>query len=448
MAPNPKTYPTNASITGTPTYSNPTSGYVLSTKVCMVGTTNMPKDGATYVSGAKYNTNGSITFSVGSTANVVCTHTFEPTLTVTKNGNGAGTVTGAPVGINCGSTCSDTYPQNTLVTLTATPAASSTFTGWSGAGATNASGQRVVTMSQSYSVTATFTLKTYHLMPTADTGCHILPSNPVAVDHGMSYSSFTATSDPGYTVLGFSIDNGSTTPGTSYTFNNVTADHTIKAKCSLNTVDVIQISPAADTAFPFDATGTPLVVRPVSSAHDPVTIDIQITAVQNPGVLIKEFTWGAYIDTTTGNPNPNYQVQLDFAGAGLQKNVEYWWTAIGTDGYGNYSPARARKFIINPLPKVSCTAQPGEGVAPLSVHFTYTVSNPGAGTEVTTNSGNPGVSDITKGLTGDFYYTYPDPSSETGFTATFRYPGAENGGCTVTVKVNEPGNGGGGEVAP
>ena len=55
------------------------------------------------------------------------------TLTVTKTGGGSGQVTSTPPGINCGTTCSHSYAAGTLVTLTATPAKNSTFTGWSGA---------------------------------------------------------------------------------------------------------------------------------------------------------------------------------------------------------------------------------------------------------------------------------------------------------------------------
>ena len=53
-------------------------------------------------------------------------------LTVTKAGNGSGTVTSAPAGINCGATCSFTFNQGEVVSLTATPAAHMEFTGWSG----------------------------------------------------------------------------------------------------------------------------------------------------------------------------------------------------------------------------------------------------------------------------------------------------------------------------
>ena len=48
------------------------------------------------------------------------------TLTVSKTGNGSGTVTSNPSGINCGNTCSSKYADGTEVQLTATAASGST----------------------------------------------------------------------------------------------------------------------------------------------------------------------------------------------------------------------------------------------------------------------------------------------------------------------------------
>lgn len=75
-------------------------------------------------------------------------------LSVTRNGNGSGTVTSNPAGINCGNTCTANFANNSSVTLTATPANGSTFTGWSGA--CSGTGTCTVTMNADRAVTATF----------------------------------------------------------------------------------------------------------------------------------------------------------------------------------------------------------------------------------------------------------------------------------------------------
>ncbi len=80
-------------------------------------------------------------------------NTTNRTLTVTKAGGGAGTVTSSPTGINCGTTCSAAFSDGTAVALTASPAAGSTFAGWSGA-ADCADGS--VQMTSDLTCTATF----------------------------------------------------------------------------------------------------------------------------------------------------------------------------------------------------------------------------------------------------------------------------------------------------
>ncbi len=104
---------------------------------------------------------GTGTCAVTMTTARTVTATFTPnapttyTLSVTKAGTGAGTVTSNVAGINCGSDCSQTYASTTSVTLTAAPAAGTTFAGWSGA--CSGTGTCAVTMSAARSVTATFT---------------------------------------------------------------------------------------------------------------------------------------------------------------------------------------------------------------------------------------------------------------------------------------------------
>jgi hypothetical protein len=81
-------------------------------------------------------------------------------LSITRSGNGSGTVTSNPVAVNCGTSCSATSTSGATLSLVATPAAGSTFTGWSGhADCTDGS----VTMNTNKSCIATFNKPTVDL---------------------------------------------------------------------------------------------------------------------------------------------------------------------------------------------------------------------------------------------------------------------------------------------
>ena len=91
---------------------------------------------------------GSPSFSHGGGRNTV-------TLQVNKSGTGTGTVTSSPSGISCGSSCSKSFSSGTVVTLTASPSAGSTFAGWSGGGCSGTA-NCTLTLTSNTTVTATF----------------------------------------------------------------------------------------------------------------------------------------------------------------------------------------------------------------------------------------------------------------------------------------------------
>jgi thermitase len=76
-------------------------------------------------------------------------------LSVSLAGSGSGTVTSNGAGINCGSSCSSIYDSGTSVTLTATRATDSTFSGWSGV-CSNSGLTCTVVMNSDENITATF----------------------------------------------------------------------------------------------------------------------------------------------------------------------------------------------------------------------------------------------------------------------------------------------------
>jgi hypothetical protein len=111
------------------------------------------------------------------------------TLTVSKNGSGSGTVTSNPVGINCGSTCSYSFANNTVVTLTASPTSPYVFGGWSGAGCSG-TGTCTVTMSSAQSVSATFNPPGNQTLTVSKngTGSGTVTSSPAGINCGSACS--------------------------------------------------------------------------------------------------------------------------------------------------------------------------------------------------------------------------------------------------------------------
>ena len=128
---------------------------------------------------------GTCVVPMNAAATVTATFTIKTfSLSVTKAGNGQGSVTSSPTGIDCGSDCQETYTHGTAVTLTATPDANSIFAGWSG-GACSGTGSCVVTITAAATVTATFTLKTFTLnVAKAGNGAGTVTSTPTGIDCG------------------------------------------------------------------------------------------------------------------------------------------------------------------------------------------------------------------------------------------------------------------------
>ena len=145
----------------------------------------------------------------GSAINAVAS--FQPvtrTLTVSQSGNG--TVTSNPAGINCGSSCSGSYQQGSMVTLTATPSAGFTFQGWGGA--CSGTANCVLTMDADKSVTASF-ISNMVSLSVSKLGNGTVTSSPAGINCGTTCSAnfnrgssvtLTATPAPGETFQGWS----------------------------------------------------------------------------------------------------------------------------------------------------------------------------------------------------------------------------------------------------
>jgi alpha-tubulin suppressor-like RCC1 family protein len=105
------------------------------------------------------------TDTTGASASATLTVRQRAALSVLLGGGGAGRVTAAPAGIDCGSDCSELYDVGTTIALTPSPDGRSTFGGWTGCD--SVSGVTcTVTVNAATTVQARFDLKQFTLTVT------------------------------------------------------------------------------------------------------------------------------------------------------------------------------------------------------------------------------------------------------------------------------------------
>ena len=145
-------------------------------------------------------------------------------LTTIKAGAGTGSITSDPSGVACTTTCSTIFDDETSVTLTATPTANSTFTGWSGA--CTGTSTCTVSMIEARTTTATFTPRPPPRTP-----------RPVRWDLGTRTTnepisgSFTATAGVTYRITATNNTTRSARGTCKVTINKKTNKRT--AKCTI-----------------------------------------------------------------------------------------------------------------------------------------------------------------------------------------------------------------------
>jgi hypothetical protein len=152
-----------------------TASYLADTVVTLAAAA---QPGSTFAGWSGAGCAGTGTCTVTVTGATTVTALFAPTtasLSVLVTGTGAGTVTSSPAGIDCGTTCGTAFALGTVVTLTASPAAGSTFDGWTGA--CTGTGPCTLTVNDAVLVSAKFTAIVYNLTVHASTS--IGPGNTI-----------------------------------------------------------------------------------------------------------------------------------------------------------------------------------------------------------------------------------------------------------------------------
>ena len=105
---------------------------------------------------------------------------------LTVSSSGSGTVSSTPAGINCGTTCSASFAAGSSVTLTATPAAGDSFSGWSGA--CSGAGKCTVVLNADTAVGAAFSAPGTVTVSAVGPGTGTVTSTPAGINCGQSCS--------------------------------------------------------------------------------------------------------------------------------------------------------------------------------------------------------------------------------------------------------------------
>jgi uncharacterized repeat protein (TIGR02543 family) len=218
------------------------------------------------------------------------------TLTVYVSPAGGGTVTSMPDGISCttygGMGCSATYAVSQEVTLTATPSANYTFTGWSGAcSAAGTSTTAIVSMTAAQTCTASFSTNT--LTVTTASGSGTVTSDV----GGISCADGGGTCQANYSTGAFV--QLTATPTTGYTFTSWTG-----SGCSGTTPVVTVQMNASYTCYANFAAQQTLSVSFMTGGT--VTSDVgPISCAGSSGTCSANYTYGTVV-TLTATPAGGY----------------------------------------------------------------------------------------------------------------------------------------------
>jgi len=332
----------------------------------------------------------------------------------------------------------DKYQEGESVILTAIPEEDWIFIGWSG-DITSTKSELVIKMDSIKKVIANFKLSTYLINANADPGGSISPSGVVAVNQGDN-PSFIITSDTGYHITDVKVDGVSVGAVSTYTFTNVTSNHSIEVLFEKNQQNIIVklqignkimivngVENQLDAAPEIKNGRTFLPLRAISEAFGAKVVWLQET--QGITITLGDNTIGLQIGNTSAVvngtvmtleaapyiKNSRTMVPLRLIAEGLGAQVDW----DGTTRTVTLTITETNNTIPEPtnqLPIASFTMNPTTGTAPLEVTFNASSSYDPDGTIVS------------------YAWDFEDGNSGSGVTVkhTFNSKGIYNIKLTVT----------------
>lgn len=222
-------------------------------------------------------------------------------LTVSIGTAKTGTVTSTPAGINCPTTCSATFAQGTQVTLTASPASSYSFSGWSGG--CSGSSACTITLNANTTIAANFSQSTYQLTVTGPTGnTGTVTSNPSGINCPTTCSAnfqknaqvtLTPSAASNYSFTGW----GGACSGTGTCAITLTANSTVSANFSQPAFPLTVSIPGANTGT---VTSTPPGINCPTTCSATFQTNTQVTLTPSAAAGYSFSGWsGACSGTST-----------------------------------------------------------------------------------------------------------------------------------------------------
>jgi len=113
-------------------------------------------------------------------------------------------------------------------------------------------------------IEATFEINKYTIIASSDNGGYIFPNGEISVEYG-SFQVFTFNPNTGYHIKDILVDNQSIGAVSSYTFTNITENHTIEAQFDINTYTVTFDSQDGSIVSPLTSVSYGSTIQPPAS---------------------------------------------------------------------------------------------------------------------------------------------------------------------------------------
>jgi hypothetical protein len=288
--------------------------------------------------------NASVDTSTPQTFTITVTAVNDPpvnTYTLAYTAGVNGTISG---------TTSQTVNQGaSSTTVTATPNRGYHFVSWSDGVATAARTDTNVTAN--INATASFAVDTFAITASAGANGAIDPSGSVSVSYGGTQS-FTINPGTGYHVLDVLVDSVSVGTVTSYTFTNLTENHTIAVTFAINPITISTYT----LTYAAGANGS-------ISGASPQTVNYgasgsAVTAVPNTGYHFVQWSDGnGNAARTDTNVTVNVNVSASFA---ININIHRYTLTANVSGSGSVAKSPDQSSYTHGT-SVQLTATPATG---------------------------------------------------------------------------------------